>query len=400
MEQHDPPRRQYATQAFTAQQPQPALAPTSGQYAAPGGTERFRQSAYLQESPSTPPSAIRGGSDAQTAYGYAPVAQYGAASAMQPTALQYGQEMQTPESQRQQSQPYPHYGSHTMYGMAQPHGAQSPYDPITQYRSRTNTASETLGSQFGVPQNAQYYLAGQPSQPNTSAPQMPSHHLPSQYEQPETYPQPGSSNTQPYGAAMIDPSHGAQYQNYVQQQPQPQYQQIQQQPTLDQGFDRYNDQIRTIFILARDGALRDVGGHLLDVSSYLIGNAEQLGLTRDDENLHGDRLRLWEEFNRAWLVALQRQFDMTEEMVQTSYQPREPQSLMSAASLTRLGDELARLCDSVEKHGLVDYQLGVAEDEIMDLLIRCLISLEPTDPLYAQGGPYNLPSASSTTRRR
>jgi hypothetical protein len=90
-----------------------------------------------------------------------------------------------------------------------------------------------------------------------------------------------------------------------------------------------------------------------------------LGLTRDDENQHDERIRLWDEFNRAWLVTLQRQFDLTQGIIQ-NMQPREPQSIMSLRDLERLSSELVRLCDSVEKHGLVDYQMGVAEEEIMD----------------------------------
>lgn len=39
---------------------------------------------------------------------------------------------------------------------------------------------------------------------------------------------------------------------------------------------------------------------------------------------------------------------------------------MSQQVLEHLSRELVRLCDSVEKHGLVDYQMGVAEEEIMD----------------------------------
>lgn len=39
---------------------------------------------------------------------------------------------------------------------------------------------------------------------------------------------------------------------------------------------------------------------------------------------------------------------------------------MGPRDLERLSSELVRLCDSVEKHGLVDYQMGVAEEDIMD----------------------------------
>jgi hypothetical protein len=51
-------------------------------------------------------------------------------------------------------------------------------------------------------------------------------------------------------------------------------------------------------------------------------------------------------------------------------QLREPQSIMGPRDLERLSSELVRLCDSVEKHGLVDYQMGVAEEDIMDCKLR------------------------------
>lgn len=82
--------------------------------------------------------------------------------------------------------------------------------------------------------------------------------------------------------------------------------------------------------------------------------------------MHDDRIRLWDEFNRAWLITLQRQFDLTQLMLHTNQSPREPQSVMSSQTLERLSTELVRLCDSIERHGLVDYQMGVAEEEIMD----------------------------------
>ena len=75
----------------------------------------------------------------------------------------------------------------------------------------------------------------------------------------------------------------------------------------------------------------------------------------------------WNTFNRAWLTTLQRQFDLTEQVLRHQQPLREPQqSLMSTPTLEQLSRELVRLCDSVERHGLVDYQMGVAEEEIMD----------------------------------
>lgn len=166
---------------------------------------------------------------------------------------------------------------------------------------------------------------------------------------------------------MMDPTHSGQYSAYVQQQQQQQPQYQPQPPSsVDQAADRYQNQIRAIFTNIHEGILQDIASQLIDASNYLLGSVEQLGLTRDDTNLYQDRLRLWQEFNAAWLATLQRQLDMTREILRANVQPRDPQGIMSVQSLEHLGNELSRLCDVVEKHGLVDYEMGVEEDAIMD----------------------------------
>jgi hypothetical protein len=57
---------------------------------------------------------------------------------------------------------------------------------------------------------------------------------------------------------------------------------------------------------------------------------------------------------------------MTQDAMQTGVSPRLPQSIISQDFLLKMSKELVRLCDGVEKHGLVDYQLGVWEENIMD----------------------------------
>ena len=52
-------------------------------------------------------------------------------------------------------------------------------------------------------------------------------------------------------------------------------------------------------------------------------------------------------------------------MLETGETPVAPQSLISEESLENMGSELVRLCDTMEKHGLVDYQIGVWEEEII-----------------------------------
>lgn len=266
MEQHDPSRRQYVPQTYTTQQPQQGGAPAPGQFGPTGATERYRQSTYLQESPSAASPAGRASSDGQQVYGFGQGVQYG----VQQSPVQYTQDIQTPQSQRQPTQQYQQYG---VYGMAQPSPAQSPYDQVSQYRSRTNTASETYGAQFGVPQSAQYYMASHPGQPSVSAPEFTGQQVPSQYMLPDPYPPAGPSSAQTYQSTLMDPSQAA-YSVYA---PQPQYTAQQQLPSVEEFFDRYQNQVRTVFTLAREGSLQDIGAQLLSISQTLLGNAQILG---------------------------------------------------------------------------------------------------------------------------
>ena len=48
-----------------------------------------------------------------------------------------------------------------------------------------------------------------------------------------------------------------------------------------------------------------------------------------------------------------------------------PPSLISETMLKHAGDRLVLLADGVELFGLVDYALGIREEEIIDVLIDC-----------------------------
>ena len=98
------------------------------------------------------------------------------------------------------------------------------------------------------------------------------------------------------------------------------------------------------------------------MNDVLLTGANAPGLTSDDQNLHGERIKLWNDFNHAWLAMFQRQ----KEMMESGEQVQRPQSLISKDGLQRMGKELIRLCDSIERHGLVDYQYGVWEEQIID----------------------------------
>lgn len=84
------------------------------------------------------------------------------------------------------------------------------------------------------------------------------------------------------------------------------------------------------------------------------------GLHQDDASLHDDRIKMWNDFNHAWLALGYRQKELTS----AGAQPQPSHKPMGEETIKKLGDELIRLCDGVERHGLVDYEYGVWEEQI------------------------------------
>lgn len=93
----------------------------------------------------------------------------------------------------------------------------------------------------------------------------------------------------------------------------------------------------------------------------LTDRISHAGLTSDDQNLYSDRIKLWNDFNHAWLSLLQ----MQKELMESGHQLQRSQTLISREGLERMAKELLRLCDQIERHGLVDYQYGVWEEQII-----------------------------------
>lgn len=56
---------------------------------------------------------------------------------------------------------------------------------------------------------------------------------------------------------------------------------------------------------------------------------------------------------------------MIQEWLGTNQRPIPPQSLIQEEFLEKMGRDLVRLCDGMERHGLVDYEMGVWEEEII-----------------------------------
>ncbi|KAK3997654.1 hypothetical protein QBC44DRAFT_229280 [Cladorrhinum sp. PSN332] len=161
---------------------------------------------------------------------------------------------------------------------------------------------------------------------------------------------------------------------------------------LDEAYASYQTALKGIFKDIRNGVLASASESLLNVSDWLLTHVIELGLTSDDQNLHGERIKLWNDFNHAWLAMFQRQ----KEMLESGQQLQRSQTLIPREGLEKMGKELVRLCDHIERHGLVDYQYGVWEEQIIEILTECL---ELCDAPSASSGGSSGEGASSSRRR-
>ncbi|KAL1842054.1 hypothetical protein VTJ49DRAFT_6124 [Mycothermus thermophilus] len=161
---------------------------------------------------------------------------------------------------------------------------------------------------------------------------------------------------------------------------------------LDESYAQYQSEVKGIFENIRNSNLTAASEALLRVSEWLLLHVVDLGLTTDNQSLHDERITLWNDFNHAWLALFQRQKEMMEAGLQTV---QRPQTVVSQETLKKMGKELVRLCDNIERHGLVDYQYGVWEEQIVDILEECLDLYEAQQSSAAGGNE----GASSSHRR-
>ncbi|KAL9591273.1 MAG: hypothetical protein Q9179_007889 [Wetmoreana sp. 5 TL-2023] len=147
----------------------------------------------------------------------------------------------------------------------------------------------------------------------------------------------------------------------------------QEQPSTshDEEYNQYQEALKQTFEKTSRGRLVEAGQSLLEISEWLLGHAKELGLVSDDQSLREERLKLWEEFNLCWLAVLQRQKDDTQ-MIMNTGQGWPPRSILRENFLERMAESLVQHCDGVEKYGLVDYQMGLWEEEIISTIIQCL----------------------------
>ncbi|KAL9044915.1 MAG: hypothetical protein Q9214_001980 [Letrouitia sp. 1 TL-2023] len=335
----------------------------------PNVSERFRQSQLVagRTQTSTPLRAPGENPQELVNFAYEQTQQYPPPQT-QGVALPY-QTDYTQDSQR--GQQFATYPTQMMYNVPQQQQIQSPYEAAQHSQQRQSTAVEALSTQFGVPPFYHGSESTGASGPASTSQQYTLTH----FQQPIPYQNPGSAGRITLPSSF--PTASAEYQSTTAADVAEQ--QEQDSSAFDVAYNQYQEALKQTFEYSSKGRLAEAGQSLLEISEWLLGHASELGLVSDDQALHEERLKLWNEFNMCWLAALQRQKDDTLLMNETGRPPTSPQSLLDEAFLEKMGSELVRLCDGMEKYGLVDYQMGVWEEEIISILTQCLDLLPPAE---------------------
>ncbi|KAJ5734761.1 hypothetical protein N7533_013164 [Penicillium manginii] len=291
----------------------------------------------------------------------------------QATPSTSGQQRRRP----QEVPPFVQYESAMLYGFGQQGPAPGPFEVVPQYPPRHSAAIEALSNQFAVPQ---YFAPEEPSQTGVPVGLSPYLNAQMPYNQPGPMARP--STMQPFPANMTDftpigptsrldpPQHQHQQQPEGSSEPQ-QAVAVDDSSNLDEAYAQYRRALRSTFDDTRAGRLVEASRSLLEISEWLVANARDLGILRDDHILYHDRLQLWNDFNLCWLAVCQKQKDLFQDLVTTGHSPAHT-SLIGRDQLEAMGKDLIHLCDQLEQHGLVDYQLGIWEEEILCVLGQCL----------------------------
>ncbi|KAF1947481.1 hypothetical protein EJ02DRAFT_91207 [Clathrospora elynae] len=386
-------RARHTPSGYASQQG--TLLPPHASYPVVSASDRFRQPPLTAPAPPTSvPSSGNRASSQGYGYAYGDGAQFG--SPMQPSGVSYGAQDYGSDQQQAHRAPqqYSPYGQNIMYSVAGAQGTAtgpSQYEPVEQYQQNRDSAIQVLSTGFGVAQ-PQYYESGPTSAPASA---LATQTVPSQYPSlGYTAPpaQVGREALAPaYSAAgMTDPHQapsqaGFSHSSYTEPQPSTGNE-------YDDFYRNYQTELKKTFEHVRDGRLSEAGAQLYRLSDWLLQWAETL--VRDEETHYQQRLQLWEEFNTCWLATLQKQKTVTQEMVNMGQRPQPPQTLIDFDSLEKMGTQLVKNCDSMEKHGLVDYQMGVWEEEIVAMLTSCMDLLEEV------GAGSSAQRPTSTARRR
>lgn len=357
--QNEPPVHQTSNQRFAIHDPSQQRRSVAG-----GSNERYRPAPI---NTSSSPARGMGGAGNYGAYYQEPTQSFSTAN-MPAAAMAYGSEYGA--DSRQPTQAFGGYGNAAtmMYNVAQP-STQTPVYDAQQFGTRQSAAMQMM-----TPDVASTYFgseAGSTGGPGLQQPAQGSGASANVYQQntPMSY----AGNMSSVSAMQQTPASADVSMNDDHEYAE---------GALEEKWVNYQRQLGTIFQEIVNGSLESASETLLSVSSWLLTQVADLGLNLDDTSLHADRIKLWNDFNHAWLALGHRQI----ELMISSQQPLRAQTVMSKSMVKKMGDELIRLCDGIERHGLIDYQYGVWEEQITTVLEDCLDLYESPEEASGSGG--------------
>ncbi|KFY33524.1 hypothetical protein V494_07537 [Pseudogymnoascus sp. VKM F-4513 (FW-928)] len=168
--------------------------------------------------------------------------------------------------------------------------------------------------------------------------------------------------------------------------------------TIDHAYRRCNADLGQIFQNISDGTLAVASQLLSAFSEWLISHVEDMELTVDDAAQEETRSKLWDDFNNAWLALMHKQMTLTRRLLEAGITLQQPQ-LMTGEVISKMCSDLIKLNDDfLEKHGLVNYQYGVLEDQIIEGAIICLDILEGRSSQQEGQQMLSIRGQSSTSR--
>jgi hypothetical protein len=368
----------------------------------------------------------------QQQYGYPEAQQYGSGtihdgSPMQGVEMQYSPSAAYMQSARQsvgqaQTQQYGGYqqspllGSNTQQAMY-----ESLPQPYQQQQSRQSAAIEVMSSQLGAlpgqydPQTSLY------TQQQQQAPQHPQYSsaarqsLVSHQQQP--YASSSSSDYPSLHDATLPSSQQAQ-QSIPTSQPQggPPQPSAAEAAALAQGLQDYQTSINTVLQLiisatptSSSSSLTSAADRLLAATRWLVTHVQPLNLHHDVDRpeQYTERLTMWTRLNLAWEGLAEAMRTRAMYVSATSY----PRSRSGGSSseigfsverVRNLIEEVVTFCNDLEGFGLVDYELGLAEELIVAGLMGALDLVEAwegDDGAEAMERQGSAPGAAPTRRR-
>ncbi|KAL6793432.1 hypothetical protein GGI42DRAFT_149123 [Trichoderma sp. SZMC 28013] len=335
--QNDPPTHHAPAQRYSVQ----------GSVGGP--SERYRTAPLA--SPSTPRGL--GGAPTYSTYYQEPAAAFSTPTNMPTTGMAYGSEYGA--DSRPQTQGFGGYNTGMMmYNVPQPN-TQTPVYDAQQFGQRQQAAMQMM-----APDVTSTYFnpeAGSAAAASMQHPGQGGSASAGVYQQGQSMSYAGSmpgtgAMQQTSGAADSAMGEGQDYAT----------------SGLQEKWQNYQRQLGSVFQDISSVSLERAAETLLNISGWLLTQVAELGLSQDDASLHAERIKLWNDFNHAWLALCFRQ----KEIMSSGQQLSRSQQVMSQETIKKMGDELVRLCDGIESHGLVDYQYGVWEDRIETVLEECL----------------------------